>query len=234
MELPYPALLACLPVFVVQGLRVRRTVPRLAEAEGVVGRVGEGEQPVRLVVLGDSVAAGVGVEHHGESLAGALAHRIAAAEGRPVAWTVIARGGLTAAGVRELMAGRGELAEADHVVVSVGVNDTKDLHSDGRWRRELGLLLDDLVAAAPGARVVLMGIPPMEMFPSLPQPLAWILGSRSRRMDRIGREVAAARPAVLRMEAEPVGDLPSPFATDGFHPSPALHALFADRVHGLL
>ena len=58
--------LALLPVVVLQGLKVRKNTPRLAEASGDrAGICGQG-QPLSLLILGDSAAAGGGVE----SLAG--------------------------------------------------------------------------------------------------------------------------------------------------------------------
>jgi lysophospholipase L1-like esterase len=224
--LPRAALLAALPVLLVQGSRVRRTTTRLADAEGVEGAVGAGEDPLRLVVLGDSVAAGVGLAHHDESLVGHLARALAERDRRPVAWLVLAQTGATAAGALALV-DDAVLGEADVVVVSTGVNDTKDLHSDRRWRADLGRLLDAVLAAAPEADVLLLGIPPMEVFPALPSPLAELLGARSRRLDRIGAEVAAARPRVRRLQLDLPDDTDA-FASDGFHPSSAVHAHLAD------
>lgn len=223
--LPRAALLAALPVLLVQGTRVRRTTTRLADAEGIEGAVGAGEDPLRVVLLGDSVAAGVGLAHHEESLVGHLARGLAARSGRPVAWRVLAQTGATAAVALGLVDDE-VLADADVVVVSIGVNDTKDLHSDKRWRGGLGRLLDAVLGAAPRADVLLLGIPPMEVFPALPSPLAELLGARSRRLDRIGAAVVAARPRVRRLELELPDDVAA-FASDGFHPSSGVHAHLA-------
>ncbi|MDN5896694.1 MAG: SGNH/GDSL hydrolase family protein, partial [Nocardioides sp.] len=59
-----------------QGRHVQRTMVRLPEAKDPEGVAGAGD-PWRLVVIGDSVAAGVGVEHHGISLVGRLAEQLA-------------------------------------------------------------------------------------------------------------------------------------------------------------
>lgn len=230
--LPRAALLAALPVLLVQGTLVRRTTPRLADAEGVEGRVGAGVGPVRVVMLGDSVAAGVGLTHHEESLVGHLARGLADRSRRPVAWRVLAQTGATASVALGLV-DREVLADADVVVVSIGVNDTKDLHSDRRWREDLGRLLDAVLETAPRADVLLVGIPPMEVFPALPSPLAELLGARSRRLDRIGAEVVASRPRVRRLELDLPDDLEA-FASDGFHPSSAVHAHLARSAVGLL
>lgn len=216
-------------VLALQGRHVQRTMVRLPEALGPEGTFGEGD-PWRLVVIGDSVAAGVGVEHHGISLAGRLAEELAV--GRSVLRTVIAQSGLDAGEVRALVAGRPELAAADGVVISVGVNDIKHLHSTRRWRRELDALLATVTSEAPDAIVVLIGIAPMEKLVILPRVLRTPLGQRSRRLDRVGRLVAARYPTVHRAEidAERFEAYPEPFAVDGLHPSEATYAAFAEEI----
>jgi lysophospholipase L1-like esterase len=225
-----PLLLAAAPVLLVQGRRVRRTTPRLADAAGSRSEAG----PALVAVVGDSVAAGVGVEHHVHTVAGRLASRLTAARGEPVGWRVVARTGATAGEVASLLEDhRDELGGAAVVVVSIGVNDTLRLHPDVRWRRELGHLLDLVSTMAPGADVVLLGVPPMEEFPALPRPLRHLLGGRARRLDAIGRSVAAERPGVRHLPLAVAVDATS-FAADGFHPSAASHDVLAGQVHALL
>ena len=82
---------------------------------------------------------------------------------------------------------------------------------------------------AQGAQVCLLGIPPLEHFPAFPRPLADALGWRGRVFDAIGATAVQARERALRIQtAEPLGS--EMFAGDGFHPSPTLHAAFADAV----
>ncbi|MBD8868995.1 SGNH/GDSL hydrolase family protein [Nocardioides donggukensis] len=230
-----------------QGRRVRARIACLPAAVEPDGRHGRpADPPWHLVVLGDSVAAGVGVPHHGVSLAGLLAERLVGSTSgstmgptsgsRCVRRSVVAGAGLTAAGVLAAAEECGDLATADAVVVSVGVNDTKNLHSVRRWRRELTALLDGVTRAAPGTPVVLLGIPPLHRFVALPAPLRHVLGARGRRLDGIGRRVATGFPAVRRVELDDPDLLvvPDPFAVDGFHPSERLHAAFAERIHRVL
>lgn len=220
---------ALVGLLALQGRHVQRTMVRLPEASDPEGVAGQGD-PFRLVVIGDSVAAGVGVEHHGISLVGRLAEHLAVE--RSVHRTVIAQSGLDAGEVRELIEGRPEVAAADAVVISVGVNDIKHLHTTRRWRRQLDALLHTVTSAAPQAVVVLIGIAPMEKLVILPRILRTPLGQRSRRMDRVGRMVAAGYPTVHRMEvdAERFQAFPEPFAVDGLHPSEATYAAFAEAI----
>lgn len=219
---------AAVPLLVTQGLRVRRTTVRLPEAEARQGAAGDGPDQARVVLLGDSVAAGVGLPDHRVSIAGQVAQGLAARRGGTVRWDVVARSGLTAGGVARLLVSA-DLTDVDVVVISVGVNDTKNLHSQSRWRREVSGLLDVAVVAAPDAAVFVLALPPMEQCPALPRPLADVLGARSRRMDAVLRSVVAGRPRVgyVAPDADGVEGL---FAEDGFHPSARLHALAAEAV----
>lgn len=205
-----------------------RRVVRLAEAEGTTGTVGAGERSMRVVVLGDSVAAGYAVPHHRATVAGALAERLAARYAAEVTWVACGVSGYTAGQAVGLVVPE-VLADADLVFISIGVNDAKNGHSTRRFRQEVGALFDAVLAAAPRAQVCLLGIPPLDGFPLLPRPLADVLGWRGRVFDAIGRSAAAARPRMFRIEArETLG--PEMFAEDGFHPSEVLHAAFADAV----
>ena len=225
-------MLAFLPVVIVQGRRVRRRVERLPDATGTSGQVGRGGDLLRVVVVGDSVAAGVGVSAHHDSMAGRLAEHIHRRSGRPVAWDVLARSGADAEGVAALVAGSAVLERADVVAVSVGVNDVKNLRSDAAWRTGLRDLLAEIVRAAPAAPVFLLGLPPIDRFPALPRPLADLLGARGRRMDRIGAQVAAGFDGVTRLEftGDEITAVREPFASDGFHPGAALHDVLAREI----
>jgi len=231
-ELSHGALLTLLPVVAAQGLWVRRRTLRLPEAAGRRGTIGTGTNPLSVAVVGDSVAAGTGIADHHQTIAGQLAQRLHARYGRPVSWTVVAHGGLTAGEVTTLLEGHDEVARANVVVVSVGVNDTKGLHSDTRWTEEVTSLL---LSVCGQAQVVLLGVPPMETLPALPQPLARWLGDRARRLDRLGREVAAGVDGVHHLSLRDLDlDLDGAHARDGFHPSEQVHAELARRIDVLL
>ena len=73
MGVPYTLAIATLaPLLLWQGRRVRRVTPRLPEPAGPrAGVAGQGA-PLRLLVLGDSAAAGVGVARQRDALTGRL------------------------------------------------------------------------------------------------------------------------------------------------------------------
>ncbi len=243
------ATLARMPALAAQVRRTRRNTPRLPEAAGRTGLVGgtaaaPGDQgsivaqqvPRQVVLVGDSVAAGVGLAHHADSIAGVLAELLHERTGAPVRWQVIARSGADAAGVAALLEdpdARSALAGADVVAVSVGVNDVKGLSTDRHWRAGVTAILDRIRAASPEVPVVVLALPPMERFPALPPRLAATLGRRAVRLDAVARDVVRAYPKVTVLDLDDATLTADDFAPDGFHPGAALHTMIAHRMAGL-
>lgn len=222
------------PVLVVQGRRVKATIPRLPEADGPVsGTVAGDGTPLRIAVVGDSTGAGVGAVRHSEALPGFLAAEVAARTGRAVAWSVHARTGYRAAGVRrELLGG---LLAADVAVVAIGVNDLLAACPLARFERDVAELVAGIRTAV-GAEVpvVLSGMPPLGRFPSLPQPMRAILGWRARAMDRRLARVARHLPEVRHLPFDLPADTDGFFGADGFHPGPAGYRLWARQCAPLV
>ena len=71
--MPNPLItLSLAPFLILQGRHVRRITPRLPEPDGArAGQAGSG-QPLRLLIVGDSAAAGVGVSTQQDALSGQL------------------------------------------------------------------------------------------------------------------------------------------------------------------
>jgi lysophospholipase L1-like esterase len=214
------------PVIVPQGLWTNLRVPTLPEPPGARrGRAGAGPL-LRLLVVGDSAAAGVGVSHQDEALLGQLVSRLASRF--RVEFELQAKTGFTTADtLRRLEAmprGRHDVA-----LTSLGVNDVLALSGRGTWlarQRRLRRLLRDKF----GVRLtVLSGLPPVHSFPALPQPLRWHLGSRATEFnDALGEDVAADPDACLvnlRFSADA-----GMMASDGFHPGAPIYAEWAERA----
>lgn len=218
------ALLA--PLLVRQGRRVRRTTPRLPEAPGPrTGEIPGLGAPVRLLVLGESTAAGVGAADHREGLAGQVAGALAAETGRPVHWRVLGRNGATAASTREALLAPADGVAADVAVVVLGVNDTLRLHSPARWTADLRQLIGMVRERCGAVPVVLAGVPPMGLFPGLPQPLRGVMGLRAAVLDRAAARMAGTMEAVRHVAVPlPPDAVDGFFCADRFHPSPAGYA----------
>ena len=230
--------LALSPVLIGQAVSVRRRAPVLPEAAGE--RRGfmkppalddVGTRPLRLLVVGDSSAAGVGVATQDQALAVPLARALAAAIGRPVAWQLVARSGVTTQGALALLhehapAGVGP---ADVAVAVLGVNDVVAQVPVPRALAQRAELADWLAAHAGVRHVVFAPLPPMHRFPLLPQPLRWVLGRDAQRHDQaLARWVAGRRDCSHLAINYTLG--PESMADDGFHPGEPVYRACAEAL----
>jgi lysophospholipase L1-like esterase len=209
------------PVLVAQALATRARLPRLPEAAGARrGEVGRGA-PLRLLMLGDSSAAGVGVEHQSCALAGVLPSALAQLGGVKVRWRLVAKAGVTSAQCLALLDGE-EPFEADVAVVVLGVNDVVDQVPSWRAVDARAAIANRLRNGHGVAHVVFAPLPPVHQFPGLPQPLRWVAGRDARRHDDAVARWAATRGDVSHVPIE----LPlnaGVMAPDGFHPGETVY-----------
>ncbi len=210
--------LALAPLLVVQAIRTRRRALVLPEAggprDGLLGAVAA--PPLRVLIAGDSSAAGVGVAHQDAAVAGHLVRALHHGTGRPVAWSLHAKSGLTTRGVQALLEAEPP-TPGDIAIVISGVNDVVDQIAAGRAVRHRAALADWLLDGGFARHVVFAPLPPIDRFPLLPEPLRRVLGADARRHDAALARWAAGRRDVSHASFEL--DLSAEgMASDGFHP----------------
>lgn len=218
-----------LPVVFAQGRWLRSTMRMAPAAEGPAsGSVpGSSGPAVRVAVVGDSTAAGCGVRSNDEGFAAALAAELVRSTGRTVEWSAVGQFGATARRVRYRLLPR--LGEGiDVVVVLAGANDVLAGRGPAQWRDDVAGILTDLAGRA--GRVVVTGIPPFALFPSLPAPLGRYLGERAAALDAVSREVCARSPGRATWIGTTGTPPPGFFAADRFHPSAAGYRYWAGVV----
>ena len=226
--LPLAAKLALSPLLVAQALLTRRGVPRLPEAAGPrSGAVGRGPA-LKLLVVGDSSAAGVGVARQSKALAAPMAAQIAAATGTRVHWRLVARSGVTTAQALELLAAEGPL-HADLAVVVTGVNDVVDQVPSHRAVAARDALANGLRNRAGVHHVVFAPLPPVHQFPALPRPLRWVAGADARRHTQALAAWAATRSDVSHVDWGLQLNR-GVMAIDGFHPGEPVYRQCASML----
>jgi lysophospholipase L1-like esterase len=218
--------LALGPVLLAQGLRVRRITPRLPEPPGPrSGTAGRGA-PLKLLIAGDSAAAGVGAESQEQALSGAVVRALS--DRFRVSWQVDAKTGLRTLGVLarlEAMAPR----RFDVVLLSVGVNDITGFTGTAAWLGQLAQLVALLKTRFGVGHILLTNLPPMHRFPALPQPLRWYLGARAEQLNLLLRAFVDADEACDLVSPEMPAELEC-MAVDGFHPGPIAYALWGQAA----
>jgi lysophospholipase L1-like esterase len=218
------------PFLVVQGVWVRLRTPRLTAASGPLsGTVERDGDPLDLIVLGESPVAGIGAPTHEFAVTGRTASALARLTDRSVRWRVFGLSGATAKRtLRDLVpqiAGK----RADAVVVALGVNDVIQWRRESQWTRDIEQLIAGVRRHVGNSLIILTGVPPMQCFPALPQPLKYVLGARAKVLDRASANLAAVSTRVVHIPSD--FDLEIEFfCTDGFHPSPLGYAKWGERL----
>jgi lysophospholipase L1-like esterase len=222
--------IALSPLLVTQALLARRRMPRLPEPNGqrhgVVGA--PGATVLRLLVTGDSSAAGVGATTQRDALARILAERLSKACAARVHWRLVARSGLTTAGTLHLLQ-REAPEQADLAVVVSGVNDVVEQVPSHHAVSARDSLANWLRNAHGVQHVAFAPLPPVHHFPGLPQPLRWVAGADARRHNRALERWARTRGDVSSVDME-LPLTPGLMAADGFHPGPAAYRHSATAI----
>ncbi|WP_254447317.1 SGNH/GDSL hydrolase family protein [Ruegeria sp. HKCCA5426] len=218
-----------LPVLAAQGLSVRRSAQLLPEPIGPrSGRNGRGPR-LRLLIAGDSSAAGVGAGTQAQALSGHLVRELS--RHYTVEWQLEAMTGHTTQDTLNRL--QVLVGQFDMAVTALGVNDVTHGVTRKKFADRQTLLMNLLVRQFGVRRIVATGVPQMARFPALPQPLAWVLGQQAARLDQALQEVTAgfsqARHLTLNLP-----DDPALAAPDGYHPSPKTYAIWASEAATLL
>ena len=214
------------PLLWLEGKYVRHVTPKLPEPPGPrEGTTGQGPL-LRLLIAGDSAAAGVGAASQDDALSGRLVERL-----RPhftVEWRLLAINGLDSPGLVKLL----EEAPADHfgvVVLSIGVNDVTSLRSPSQWLQWQDQLANVIQLRFKPQLLIHSAIPPMHGFTALPQPLRWFMGRWATEMNRrLDAQLSGKTERILHwpfQEAAAEG-----LAADGFHPGPVGYDIWAEGL----
>lgn len=182
----------------------------------------------RILLLGDSTAAGVGASRSEETLGAIVATGVAALSGHPVNLRNVSRSGATSPQLLgQLDRGLRDMPDAQVAIIMIGANDVKERLDRAASVRALSETVSRLVGQ--GIEVVVGTCPDLGTVRPIPQPLRALV-------QRWSRDLAAAQTvAVVEAGGRTVstGDLVGPtfresptqmFSADGLHPSSAGYA----------
>jgi lysophospholipase L1-like esterase len=218
-----------LPILAAQGLSVRRNAQMLPEPTGPrEGRAGRGPRR-RLLITGDSSAAGVGAGTQAQALSGYLVAQLA--KHYSVEWQLEATTGHTTQDTIDRL--RNLNGQFDMAITALGVNDVTRGVTRQRFIDRQTQLLELLTGPLGVRRLVITAVPQMHLFPALPQPLAWALGRQAARLDCGLQQVASRFPQAKHLQLDLPND-PALAAPDGYHPSPKTYAIWAEEAACLL
>ena len=239
------------PVLLLQGLKVRRTTPRLAEPEGErVGQTGPNPQ-LSLLILGDSAAAGVGVANRSQALLGQVIEQLSPT--LDVNYALFAKTGATTSttlqAIQQINTDHPVLGQGhyDVIVTSLGVNDITSSVSCDKWLLQQQALFTLLKKRYTPKQILVTALPPLGLFPVLPNPLRWSLGKRANQFNHRLQQLILKlnqqqnnQSSQFTMIKLPL-DNPQPelsmldfmrqvMASDGFHPGAPIYNAWASLV----
>ncbi|MEJ6397167.1 SGNH/GDSL hydrolase family protein [Yoonia sp. 208BN28-4] len=215
------------PLLAIQIIYTLHRTPSMPEPPGArKGVTGYTDAPrVRVLILGDSSAAGVGVDHQQDALSGQLVRRLVH-NGWLVQWQTVAKIGARTRDTVERLRDA-DVDSVDVVVIGLGVNDATHLIPERRWLNETADLLDLIAEKLDDPIVLFSGFPPIGRFPAMTRPLRNLMGWRADLMDRSRQGAFADLPSVIHMPF----DMPltaAHMAMDGFHPGPEVYDKWAE------
>ncbi|MDQ1713602.1 MAG: hypothetical protein QOE45_3052 [Frankiaceae bacterium] len=212
----------------------RRDFLSADSAPSITGTFGRAfAPPLRLAVLGDSTAAGVGVSRVEDSVAGRAARAIADA-GRFVTLDGLAVSGSRVADLGPQVS-RALVHPPDVAVILIGANDATHLTRLSRVRHDLAAAVGRLRGA--GVVVVVGTCPDMGAPTAFHRPLRYVVAWEGRRIGRAELEavtdaggmavdIGAATGAEFRSDPDRY------LSSDRFHPSADGYALWAAALDG--
>ena len=227
--------LILMPALLIQGWRVRKRAIRVGPAEGQSqgflpeedhqnrtrdGVVVSSERinpPLKLLGLGDSVIAGVGLASTESTITARLADRLNQHLGKAIDWRILGKDGAKIIDTQRMLAAT-ESESFDWIVVSVGVNDVTGLTSLMKWQQGLLGLISDIRVRSSNANVVFLQVPPMGRFEMIPQPLRGVLGIRAAMLRKVLIWIVEAHRGVWMIDPAGLFD-PAYMAEDGYHPN---------------
>ncbi len=206
------------PFLYLQGQYTRYRIGRLPDAEGdPEGVVEKGGRELRLLAIGESTVAGVGVRDIEDALGGRFAHHLSQMTGSTVRWRSAGVSGITVRRTLDEVVPKLPQTEFDVILVALGGNDVFALNSPVTFRQDMSELILRLRERSPNADVLLANVPMIRDAIALPHPLKYVL-SRLAKLQHFNviNLVSELEDVYYFDEVKRVDD---DFFSDGVHPS---------------
>lgn len=124
----------------------------------------------------------------------------------------------------------------DVIVTSIGVNDVTKLTSAKSWIQQQEQLFEHIQKRFQPKLIIVSGVPPMQHFPALPNPLAWLCGQYAEQMNQKLQQWLAPQSQFkfLQYDIETFQAMNLSMASDGFHPSKEVYEIWGRQIAALV
>lgn len=217
------------PFLYLQGQYTRLRVGRLPDAVGEpAGVVEGGDRTVRLLAIGESTVAGVGVKDLKQALAARFAEHYSRATGSTVRWRAMGVSGITVRRALKEIVPELPDDEFDIVVVALGGNDVFALNSPVGFRKDMTELITSLRAKSPEAAIFLANVPMIRDALALPHPLKYVLAKLAKMQHFNVIDLVSLLDDVYYFDD--VKRVKEEFFSDGVHPSEFGYDIWASEM----
>lgn len=231
-----------LPILYGQSKWIRKTMPQVGPAKhDISGAVlVRGSTPIRLICIGESTMAGVGVTTLKQGLPGLVSTDLSKAYGQTVQWVTHAYVGYSLKQVNDNL--RLPVCDSTTTIalIATGGNDSFYLTRPSSWLVEVQRIVDSLQAAAPNIKICFASFPPAESFPGFGTTMRRVLGRQTQLLRQSLIEYIADLPDITFVtapvdfeayvgrsaQASAISDL----FCDGFHPSSITYDIWAQDI----
>lgn len=230
------------PIALTEALVAQHTVKLAPEPEGERrGLISTASAPTRrqtaydsqsaftLVVVGDSLTVGCGVDNQNEGLVPDMARTLANTIHRPVRWAAYGKLGATMRRVRFRLLPQVK-EQPDLLVLCAGSNDVMARRSPKEWRSDLTAAIDEAKALCPYVVVISSG--QVYRSPALGRTLRKAILDMTDAQTALSRAICADKHVrFVDMTHYDTGLTDAEFwANDNFHPSQRCYQMLADGV----
>lgn len=192
--------------------------------------IGSSEQIIRILVVGDSSALGVGCDDISQSSVGVIAEKLS--EQFSVQYQVCAFTGFTTKQIFEKVR---EVPKQsfDFIVISLGTNDILQRTKLSAWIKQITELMTHLQVSFYPQKIFINAVPPFQKLSHLPSSFRTYLSNKSQQMNQYLSQLSVGSSAYQFVDMD--FDFHADYISDdGFHPSALLYQLQGERIATLM
>ena len=217
------------PLLWYQGMRLKREVPRLPlPGDSPFGICKGKDKEFKILGLGESPMAGVGIAKHSLTLTGLTAVKLNKLLGCSVKWEILAESGLSLKNLNKLI-GEQLGKNADLVLVSMGGNDVFQLTPPWVWKNNINTCVKLLFEKENKPLILFSPVPPVGRFPAIPNPLRIMFSFWGLLLQAsLAQTINSMDNAYLLDERFPEGK--EYYLEDGIHPSPLAYDPWSEKL----
>jgi lysophospholipase L1-like esterase len=234
-----------LPILFYQGIKIRRRIPNLPEAQQPHGKISRNlKKPLSVIFIGESTIAGVGVRTHEDGFAGNFAKELSKKFDRSITWKVYAKSGSKAKDVYKNIIPKIDEKTADLVVIGLGGNDAFTLNNPKLWALAIKNIIAIIRKKFNNVPIVFTNMPPIKEFPAFTPLIKFTIGNLVELLgDELENLVQGQENVYYNAQRINLNDWlqrlnltgkPSDFFSDGVHHSKFTYQIWAKDFVGFI